>query len=66
MDMLDKCFSPAKLNGLELKNRFIKAGTFEGKTPKGMPGAALEAFHMDIARGGAAMTKHDVHGRVCP
>ncbi len=56
MDMLDKCFSPAKLNGLELKNRFIKAGTFEGKTPKGMPGAALEAFHMDIARGGAAMT----------
>ncbi|NRB42717.1 MAG: hypothetical protein HRU20_30315 [Pseudomonadales bacterium] len=32
-----RCFSNAKLNGLTLKNRFIKAGTFEGMTAGGLP-----------------------------
>lgn len=53
---LDKCFAPAHLNGLQLANRFIKAGTYEGMTPKGHPGAALHAFHERIARGGIGMT----------
>lgn len=54
--MLNKCFEPAMLNGLELKNRFIKAGTFEGKTPSGLPGKALKDFHVELAEGGIGMT----------
>jgi len=50
------CFSPASINGLELKNRFIKAGTFENMTPSGVPGAALNNFHGTLADGGIAMT----------
>lgn len=53
---LEKCFSPAMLNGLELKNRFIKAGTFEGMTPGGIPGDSLRDFHLRMAQGGVAMT----------
>ena len=29
---LEKCFAPARLNGLELRNRFIKAGTDSPET----------------------------------
>jgi 2,4-dienoyl-CoA reductase-like NADH-dependent reductase (Old Yellow Enzyme family) len=50
------CFSPASINGLELKNRFIKAGTFENMTPSGIPSAALKNFHDTLADGGIAMT----------
>ena len=50
------CFSPASINGLQLKNRFIKAGTFENMTPSGIPGAALNNFHGTLADGGIAMT----------
>lgn len=44
------------LNGLELKNRFIKAGTYEGKTPSGIPGDKIRRFHNRLAEGGLAMT----------
>lgn len=54
--LLDKCFAPARLNGLTLKNRFIKAGTFEGMTRGGQPSARLKDFHTRIAAGGVAMT----------
>ncbi|CBL43837.1 NADH:flavin oxidoreductase/NADH oxidase [gamma proteobacterium HdN1] len=53
---LDRCFSPASLNGLQLSNRFIKAGTFEGMTPSGYPSTALQNFHERIADGGISMT----------
>ncbi|HET8706634.1 MAG TPA: NADH:flavin oxidoreductase, partial [Pseudomonadales bacterium] len=53
---LAKCFAPAKLNGLELRNRFIKAGTFEGMTPGGQPTQALSNFHARLAQGGIGMT----------
>jgi len=56
MTTLEKCFAPAKLNGLELKNRLIKAGTFEGKTPGGIPGESMKAFHLALAHGGVGMT----------
>ena len=49
-------FSPARLGGLELKNRILKAATFEGMSPGGVPSEALKRFHCDIARGGVAMT----------
>lgn len=54
--MLEKCFQPAMLNGLQLKNRFIKAGTFEGKTPGGFPAPNMFDFHRTLAEGGVAMT----------
>lgn len=53
---LDKCFSPTRLNGLPLRNRIIRAATFEGMTPGGMPGKRLAELHCDAARGGVAMT----------
>lgn len=53
---LAQCFSPKKLNGLSLKNRFIKAGTFEGMSPLGTVSSALSEFHNRIAEGGTAMT----------
>lgn len=53
---LEKCFSPASLNGLALKNRFIKAGTFEGMSPGGTVSPTLKQFHASIAAGGVAMT----------
>ena len=53
---LDKLLSPAKLNGLELPNRIIKAATYEGMAPQGKPTAQLIEFHRRIAAGGAALT----------
>lgn len=55
-EFLDKCFSPAQLNGLTLRNRIIKAATFEGKSPNGIPTDALSALHKRIGEGGTAMT----------
>ena len=49
-------FEPAALGRLELKNRFMKAATFEGMTPKGVPGQRLRNFHRDIAKGGIGLT----------
>jgi len=53
---LQRALSPAKLGSLELPNRLIKAGTYEGKTPEGIPGKLLKDFHMGIAEGGIGMT----------
>ena len=69
--MLDKCFSPAQLNGITLKNRIIKAATFEGKTPGGLPGERLRDFHVRVAQGDTAMTTigycaAEADGRVPP
>lgn len=54
--MLEACFTPGQLNGIQLKNRFIKAGTYEGMTPGGKPSSALRAFHGRLAEGGVGMT----------
>lgn len=53
---LDRAFSPAQLGNLQLKNRIIKAATYEGKTPDGTPGDLLTQFHNEIVSGGVAMT----------
>jgi 2,4-dienoyl-CoA reductase-like NADH-dependent reductase (Old Yellow Enzyme family) len=55
-EYLNKAFSPAKLGQLELKNRVIKAATYEGKTPDGVPGELLLDFHREMVVGGVAMT----------
>lgn len=55
-DLLDKALSPATLKGLKLRNRFIKAGAFEGMSPKGIPSDRLIEHHAAFARGGVGMT----------
>jgi 2,4-dienoyl-CoA reductase-like NADH-dependent reductase (Old Yellow Enzyme family) len=55
-EYLDRALSPAKLGNLQLKNRIIKAATFEGKTPDGVLGDNLRHFHREIVTGGVAMT----------
>jgi len=55
-DSLAKCFSPVTLAGLELRNRVIKAATFEGMCPDGVPSERLFAHHREVAEGGVAMT----------
>lgn len=49
-------FAPGRLGPLELRNRVIKAATFEGMTPGGVPSAALTDHHRGLARGGVGMT----------
>ncbi|MBT8451908.1 MAG: NADH:flavin oxidoreductase [Deltaproteobacteria bacterium] len=55
-DSLDRCFSEATINGLTLRNRLIKAATFEGKSPGGVPSEGLLSFHERIGEGGIGMT----------
>jgi 2,4-dienoyl-CoA reductase-like NADH-dependent reductase (Old Yellow Enzyme family) len=49
-------FAPAALGPITLKNRIIKAATFEGVMPGGRVSDELIAFHRRVAAGGAAMT----------
>jgi 2,4-dienoyl-CoA reductase-like NADH-dependent reductase (Old Yellow Enzyme family) len=49
-------FSPAALGPVTLRNRIIKAATFEGRTPDGLVTDALIDFHRRPARGGVGMT----------
>ena len=49
-------FSPFTLGPVRLRNRIVKAATFEGMCPGGRPSEALLAHHREIAAGGAAMT----------
>jgi 2,4-dienoyl-CoA reductase-like NADH-dependent reductase (Old Yellow Enzyme family) len=49
-------FAPAKLGPLTLRNRIIKAATFEGRSRNGLVDDALIAFHRRVAAGGAALS----------
>jgi 2,4-dienoyl-CoA reductase-like NADH-dependent reductase (Old Yellow Enzyme family) len=49
-------FGPAPLGPLTLRNRIIKAATFEGVMPGGQVSDELIAFHRRVATGGAAMS----------
>lgn len=49
-------FEPARLGPLTLRNRIVKAATFEGRTPKGQVTQDLVDFHTEVARGGAGLT----------
>jgi len=49
-------FAPARLGPVELRNRVIKAATFEGMTPDALVTDDLIAYHLRPARGGVGMT----------
>lgn len=49
-------FEPGRLGPLELRNRIIKAATFEGVMPRGRVTRELVDFHVRVARGGAALS----------
>ena len=49
-------FGPARLGPVTLRNRIIKAATFEGMTPGGLVSDRLVEFHRAVAAGGAGMT----------
>lgn len=51
-----QAFTPAKLAGLELKNRTIRAGCFEGMCQGGQVTDELIEHHRRVAAGGVAMT----------
>src|ERR1700749_28303 len=49
-------FSPAKLGPITLRNRVIKAATFESRTPGGLVSDDLIEYHRLPAAGGVGMT----------
>ncbi len=56
MNAVPDVFSPAKLGPITLRNRTIKAATFEARTPGALVSDDLIAFHRAIAAGGVGMT----------
>ncbi|MGZ6994433.1 MAG: NADH:flavin oxidoreductase [Acidimicrobiia bacterium] len=49
-------FEPTQLGPVRLRNRVLKAATFEGVMPRGAVTQKLIDFHVAVARGGAALT----------
>jgi 2,4-dienoyl-CoA reductase-like NADH-dependent reductase (Old Yellow Enzyme family) len=56
MNSAPDVFSPAQLGPITLRNRTIKAATFEGRTPNALVTDDLIAFHRAMAAGGVGMT----------
>ena len=51
-----RVFTPGRIGGLELRNRIVRSGCFEGMCAGGAPSDALLEHHRAVAAGGAAMT----------
>lgn len=51
-----KVFTPGKIGSLELRNRTIRSGCFEGLSPNASPSEALIEHHRRLAAGGIGMT----------
>src|SRR5690348_18282238 len=49
-------FAPASLGPVTLRNRIIKAATFEGRTPKRVVTDELIDFHRRFAAGGVGLS----------
>jgi 2,4-dienoyl-CoA reductase-like NADH-dependent reductase (Old Yellow Enzyme family) len=49
-------FAPATLGPVRMRNRVIKAATFEGMTPEALVTDDLVGYHLAVARGGVGMT----------
>ncbi|WP_028653036.1 NADH:flavin oxidoreductase [Nocardioides halotolerans] len=54
--MAPDVFAPARLGPVELRNRTVKAATFEGRTPDGQVTDALIDYHLAVAQGGVGLT----------
>ncbi|MFE3197417.1 NADH:flavin oxidoreductase [Embleya sp. NPDC059237] len=54
--MIPDVFAPAKLGPLTLRNRIVKAATFEGATPDALVTDDLIEYHRRPAAGGIGMT----------
>lgn len=54
--MVPDVFSPVTLGPVRLRNRVVKAATFEGRTPHGQVTDELVDFHLAPARGGVGLT----------
>src|SRR3546814_394338 len=54
--MIPDPFAPATLSPVRLRNRVVKAATFEGRTPDGVVSDALIDFHRTMAAGGVGLT----------
>ncbi|BDH57464.1 hypothetical protein MTP03_24030 [Tsukamurella sp. PLM1] len=53
---MEDAFAPARLGPVDLRNRIVKAATFEGRTPDALVTDDLIDFHTEFARGGVGMT----------
>jgi 2,4-dienoyl-CoA reductase-like NADH-dependent reductase (Old Yellow Enzyme family) len=49
-------FAPATLGPVTLRNRTVKAATFEGRAPHGQVTDGLIDYHLAVARGGVGLT----------
>ena len=49
-------FAPATLGPVTLRNRTVKAATFEGRTPAGLVTDDLIDYHLAVAEGGVGLT----------
>ena len=56
MNTQPNVFAPTKLGPVTLRNRIIKAATFEGATPNALVTDDLIRFHQLPAAGGVGMT----------
>jgi 2,4-dienoyl-CoA reductase-like NADH-dependent reductase (Old Yellow Enzyme family) len=56
MNAVRDVFSPSQLGPVTLRNRIIKAATFEARTPGALVSDDLIAFHRAMAAGGVGMT----------
>ncbi|MCW2752597.1 MAG: NADH:flavin oxidoreductase/NADH oxidase [Marmoricola sp.] len=54
--VVDNVFSPAQLGPITVRNRVVKAATFEGRTPNGQVTDELIDYHLAPARGGVGLT----------
>ncbi|WP_246159453.1 NADH:flavin oxidoreductase [Nocardioides antri] len=54
--MIPSVFSPVDLGPVRLRNRTVKAATFEGRTPYGEVTDELVDYHLAPARGGIGLT----------
>lgn len=54
--MAPDVFAPAHLGPVPLRNRVVKAATFEGRTPHGLVTDGLIEYHLAPCRGGVGLT----------
>lgn len=60
-----RAFSKQRLNDTELKNVFIKTAAYEGMYENGLPNQKLLEHHVNLAKGGVALTTIS-YGAVSP